>query len=129
MANIGASDGNQSQDDDRGLQAVWRSINELQQSIQNLIQQLETVQAQLQPLLSINGQERRNDDEEHGGGIGPTRPTFNPIPNIRNQKRPTVGFDDTSDKETGLGEYANPRGRQKGGQQCNQTTEETTNTN
>ena len=71
MANTGASDGNQSQDDDRGLQTIWRSINKQQQSIQNLTQQLETIKKQLQALLSINGQGRRNDDEEHGGGIGP----------------------------------------------------------
>ena len=82
MANIDGSDGNQSQDDDRGLQAVWRSINNKQQLIQNLTHQLETVQEQLKALLSINGQGRRNDNEEHGGGIGPTRLTFNLIPNI-----------------------------------------------
>ena len=44
MANAGVSDGNQSQDCDRGLHAVWRSINKQQQSIQNLTQQLETIQ-------------------------------------------------------------------------------------
>ena len=32
MVNTGANDGNRSQDSDRGLQAVWRSINK-QQSI------------------------------------------------------------------------------------------------
>ena len=67
--------------------------------------------------MSINGQGRKNDDEEHGGGIGPARPTFNPIPNIQNQRRPIVGFDDTSDEEADLGEYANPCGRQRGGRQ------------
>ena len=53
----------------------------------------------------------RNDDEEQGGGIDPTRPNFNTIPNIQNQIRPIAGFDDTSDKEADLGEFANPRGR------------------
>ena len=67
-------------------------------------------------LLSINGQECRNDDEEHGGGIGPARPTFNPIPNIQNQ-RSIIGFHDTSNEEADLGEYANPLGRQRGGRQ------------
>ena len=33
-----------------------------------------------------------NDDEEHGGGIGPVRPTFNPISNIRNQRRLVARF-------------------------------------
>ena len=78
---------------------------------------METVQAQLQALLSINGQEHRNDDEEHGRGIGSARPTFKPIPNIRNQRRPVVGFDETLDEEANLGEYENPRGRQKCGRQ------------
>ena len=60
---------------------------------------------------------RRNDDKEQGGGIGPVRPTFNFIPNIRNQTMPVAGFDDTSDEEADLGEYANPCGRQRGGRQ------------
>ena len=38
MANTGANDGNQCQDGDWGLQAVWKSINKQQQSIQNLTQ-------------------------------------------------------------------------------------------
>ena len=49
-----------------------------------------------------------NDDGEHGRGIGPARPTFNPIRNIRNQRRLVAGFNDTSDEEANLGEYANP---------------------
>ena len=56
-----------------------------------------------------------NDDEEQGGGIGPAIPIVNLIPNIRNQKRSIIGFNDTSDEEADLGEFANPRGRQKGG--------------
>ena len=64
MTNTGTSDDNQSQDGDQGLQAFWRSINKQQQSIQNLTQQLETIQPQLQALLKINGQECRNDNEE-----------------------------------------------------------------
>ena len=67
--------------------------------------------------MSINGQEHRNDDKEHGGGISPDRPTFNLIPNIRNQRRPVAGFNDTSDEEDDLGEYANLCGRQRGGRQ------------
>ena len=31
------------------------------------------------------------------------------------QKRSIIGFNDTSDEEADLGEFANPRGRQKGG--------------
>ena len=67
--------------------------------------------------MSINGQECTNDDEEHGGGIGSARSTFNLIPNIRNQRRSTKGFDDTSDEEADLGEYANPHDKQRGGRQ------------
>ena len=67
--------------------------------------------------MNINGQERRYDDEEHGGGIGPASPTFNLIPNIRNQRRPTTRFDDNSNEEADLGEYANPHGIQRGGRQ------------
>ena len=44
-----------------------------------------------------------NDNEEQGGGIGPAIPIFNLIPNIRNQKRSIVGFNDTSDEEADLG--------------------------
>ena len=58
-----------------------------------------------------------NDDEEHGGGNCPARPTFNPIPNIRNQRRLVLGFDDTSNEEADLDEYANPRARQRRGRQ------------
>ena len=107
MANTSASDGNQSQDGDRGLQVIWRSINKQQQSIQNLTQQLETIQPQLQALLWINGHGRRNDSEEQGKGIGPLRPTFNYIPKIRNQRRPIVGFDDTLDEDAHFGEFVN----------------------
>ena len=71
MANTGASDGTQSQDNDWGLQVVWRSINEQQQSIQNLTQWLKTIQAQLQVLFSINGQERRNDQGTKNYYFGP----------------------------------------------------------
>ena len=117
MANTGASDGNQSQDGDRGLQAILRSINKQQQSIQNLTRQLETIQPQLQVLLRINEQERRNDNEEQDEGIGPARPTFNHIPKIQNQRRSTVGFDDTLDEDVDFGEFANPRSRQKEGRQ------------
>ena len=42
ITNTSASDDNQSQGSDRGLQAIWRSINKQQQSIQNLTQLLET---------------------------------------------------------------------------------------
>ena len=38
MANTGSSDGNQSQEGDLGLQAIRRSINKQEQSIQNLTQ-------------------------------------------------------------------------------------------
>ena len=58
-----------------------------------------------------------NDDEEHGERIGPARPTYNPISNIRNQSRSIAGFDDTSNEKADLGEYENPRGRQRGGRQ------------
>ena len=37
----------------------------------------------------------RNDNEEQGRGIDPSRPNFNHIPNIGNQRRPIVGFYDT----------------------------------
>ena len=47
IAKISASDEIKSQEGDRGLQVVWRSINEQQQSIQNLIHHLETIQPQL----------------------------------------------------------------------------------
>ena len=114
IANIGASEDNQSQDGDHGLQTIWRSINKQQQSIQNLTQQLKTIQPHLQALLRINGQGRRNNDEEQGGGIGPARPIFNHSPKIRNQRSPTIGFDDTSDEEADFGEFANPRGKQRG---------------
>ena len=43
MTKTSISDDNQSQDGDRGLQSVWRSINEQQQLIQNLTQLLEVV--------------------------------------------------------------------------------------
>ena len=99
MTNTNASDDNKSQDDNRKLQTVWRSINKQQHSIKNLTQPLEIIQEQLQALLSINGQGHRNDDEEHGRGIGPATPTFNLIPNIRNQMRLVVGFNDTSYEE------------------------------
>ena len=36
---------------------------------------------------------------------------------MRNQRRSTVGFDDTSDEEAELGEFANPHGRKRGGRQ------------
>ena len=48
MANLDrGNDGNQFQDGDRGLQAVWRVIKEQQQSIQNITQLLEAMQTQL----------------------------------------------------------------------------------
>ena len=56
-----------------------------------------------------------NDDEEHGEGIDPARPTFNHIPNIQNQRSLFAEFDDTLHEEVYLGEYVNPRGRQRGG--------------
>ena len=65
--------------------------------------------------MRINGQGRRNDDEKQGGGIGSAKLNFNHIPNIRNQRRPTAEFDDTSDEETDFGQFANSRGRQRGG--------------
>ena len=65
----------------------------------------------------INRQGRRNDDEEQGEGIGHARPNFNRILNIRNQRSPTVGFDDTSNEETDFDEFTNPHGRQRGGRQ------------
>ena len=128
MANTGATDGNQSQDSDRGLQVVWRPINKQQQSIQNLTQRLETIQPQSQALLRINGQWCMNDNEEQGGGIGPDRSTFSHIPKIRNQRRLTRGFDDTLDEDADFGEFFSARGRQREGND-NQTTETTTNTN
>ena len=67
--------------------------------------------------MSINGKERKNVDEERGGVIGLVRPIFNPIPNIRNQRRLIVGFDDTSNEEADFGEFINPCGRQRGGNQ------------
>ena len=59
--------------------------------------------------MSINGQGRSNDDEKQGGGIDPVRPFFNPIPNIRNQRRLVAGFDDTlvEDANLGLQMYVN----------------------
>ena len=78
---------------------------------------METIQAQLHALLSINGQGRKNDDKEQGEGIDLARPIFNPILNIQNQRRPITGFDDTSDEEADLGEFTNPCGRQRGGKQ------------
>ena len=36
---------------------------------------------------------------------------------MQNQRMSVVGFDDTSYEEVGLGEYANPHGRQRGGKQ------------
>ena len=68
-------------------------------------------------LLKINRQGHRNDDKEQGGGIGPTKPTFNHIPKIQNQRRPTIGFDDTSDEDANFGEFAIPCGRQRKGRQ------------
>ena len=65
--------------------------------------------------MRINGQGRKNDDEKQGGGIGVARPTFNHIPKIRNRRRLTIGFDDTSDEDADFGEFANPRVRQRGG--------------
>ena len=58
----------------------------------------------------INGKGHRNDDKEQGGGIGLDRPTFNHIPEIRIQRRPIVGFDDTSNEDADFGEFVNPRG-------------------
>ena len=66
-------------------------------------------------LLRINGQGLKNDNEEQGGGIGLARPTFNHIPKIRNQRRSTVGFDDTLDEDLDLGEFPNPRDIQREG--------------
>ena len=71
----------------------------------------------MQTLLRINGQGRRNDDKEQSGGSGPARPSFNHIPKIRNQRRPTIGFDDTSDEDANFGEFVKPRGRQRKGRQ------------
>ena len=68
-------------------------------------------------LLRINGQGRKNDDEEQGKGFGPTKRICNHIPNIRNQRRPIVGFCDTSDEEANFDEFANPCGRQRGRRQ------------
>ena len=50
--------------------------------MQNLTQQLETIQTQLQLLLRINGQGRMNDDEE----LALLDLFFCPIPSIRNKK-------------------------------------------
>ena len=44
MAYTGSSGGNQSQDDDRGLQAVWRAIEKQRQTTQNITQLLEAMQ-------------------------------------------------------------------------------------
>ena len=71
----------------------------------------------MQALLRINGQGHRNDNEEQGGGIGRTRPTFNYIPKIRNQKRPIVGFDNTLDEDADFGGFENPCGTQREGSQ------------
>ena len=68
-------------------------------------------------MLRINGQGRGNDDEKQSGGIGLARPTFNHIPKIRNQRRSTVGFDDTSNEDADFSEFVNPRGRQREGRQ------------
>ena len=56
-----------------------------------------------------------HDDEKQGKEIGPSRPTFNHIPKIQNQIRPTVLFDDTSNKDADFGEFANQHGRQRDG--------------
>ena len=71
----------------------------------------------MQALLRINRQGCRNDNEEQGGGIGLVRPTFNHVPNIRNQIRPTVGFYGTLYEDADFGEFTNPRGRQREGRQ------------
>ena len=68
--------------------------------------------------MRINGQGHRNDDEEQGRGIDTTRPIFNHIPKIRNQRRLIVRFDDTSNENADFGEFANPRGREREGRQC-----------
>ena len=82
MANTGASGGNQSQDSDRGLQAVWRVIEEQrqssEQSTQNMTRQLEALQTQLQALMRVFGQRNGNNDEEEGRGVGPARPLLIP---------------------------------------------------
>ena len=39
---------------------------------------------------------------------------------MRNQRRLTIGFYDTLDEEANFGEFANPRGRQRGGRQWQQ---------
>ena len=66
-------------------------------------------------LLRINGQEHGNENEEQDGGIDSARPTFNHIPKIRNQRRPTIGFDDILDEDADYGEFANRRGRHREG--------------
>ena len=133
MANTGASGGNQSQDGDRGLQAIWRVIEEprrsSEQSTQNMTRQLEALQTQLQALMRVVGQRNENNDEEQGGGVGPARPIVNPIPNLQNQRRLAAGFDDTSDEEADFGEIALPHGRQRGGRPWQPITEAMMNTN
>ncbi|EEF31005.1 conserved hypothetical protein [Ricinus communis] len=88
MANTCASGGNQSQDGDKGLQAIWREIEEQQQSskqlIQNMTQQLEALQTQLQVMMRVVGQRNGNNDEQQGERVGPIRPIVNPIPNVQN---------------------------------------------
>ena len=71
MANIGASDDNQSQDDDQGLTAVWRAIKEQRMSTRNLEQQLTEVVGQLCELLRGGVQGNRNNllNQVEGGNL------------------------------------------------------------
>ena len=54
MANLDrGNDGNQLQHGDKGLQAIWRAIEEQQQNAQNITQLLEVIQTQLQAVLRV----------------------------------------------------------------------------
>ena len=63
--------------------------------------------------MRVVRQKNENNNEEKGG-VGPARPIVNPILNLQNQRRPGVGFDDTSDEEADFSEIALSHGRQRG---------------
>ena len=82
-----------------------------------MTRQLEALQTQLHALMRVVGSRNENNDEEQSGGVGPIRLIINPIPNIQNQRRLAVGFDDISDKKANFSEITLPHGRQRGERQ------------
>ena len=101
MANLDrGSGGNQSHDSDRGLQAVWRAIEEQRQSTQNITQQLEMIQNQLRALLRVK--RCRSDDVTQGKWVNLIKPIIDPIPKNQNQKRPVVDYKKETNEEADL---------------------------